>query len=101
MIRERELLVIKDTPSRTTPGAGVKLRVVQWISSDGISTTVEKRGYYTKDGVIMPGKSPQGLTYEDVVALVNMWKPFLKMLKTPPPVPAQDPQRRGDDPVPF
>lgn len=103
MARELELLVLYEVPSRNTPGAGVRFVIVQRVNSDGVSTVLEKRGYYTADGHRMPGRI-QALDYNDVVALVNNWKKAITLLKTPPAVPPPDPRSPRRDPdseVPF
>ncbi len=105
MSRELELLLISDTPSRNTRGAGVKIRVVQRIDNDGIVTGIEKRGYYTAAGVLQLGKPGPVILYKDLEAIVLNWKKVVSLLKTPPPVPLPKPAapKPPEDikPVPF
>jgi hypothetical protein len=84
------LLMIADFPSRTAPGCGKCIRVVQWVGDRGVSVKLEKVGYFVKDGMTLMGKR-EGFTLEDLTYFYKKWKEIIQIMKNPPappPLPA-------------
>jgi hypothetical protein len=100
------LLEIKRYPSKKDAGqSGSVLRVMQWVfEGNKQAITLEKRGYYTKDGIMRQGKAA-GLNIKDMEALQPIWKTVVLMMKNPPAIPAQPKGRKmAEEPleeVPF
>ncbi len=123
MPRYFELLLVRSMPSDNDAGAGVKIVVCEWAydfaykpsmakkgyhaGSDGkaFSVKLEKRGYYTAAGKVMPGKA-EGLTLDDLAFLHPKWKEMIALMKNPPkppaaPATASKPQDDVIEEVPF
>lgn len=96
-VRGIELLVIKDYPSKKESGAGVKIRVVQWVYDNGSSVKLERRGYFTKEGRVLTGKA-EGLGWSDLEHIRPRWKEIVHLMTNPPEVkPIDKPKARQED----
>ena len=71
-IKSRELLIITDTSSRNKPGAGYKMRVVQYYK-DGknISVKLESGEYWAGDDGVTRFKA-KGLSPRDIKELLKV-----------------------------
>jgi hypothetical protein len=118
-IRSAELMVIKSVKSSKEEGSGVSIRVVQWIydfafkpgmelkgyhaGPDGkaFSVKLEKRAYFTKNGMVMVGKA-EGFTLGDLAFLHPKWKEMIQLMKNPPmpkPKPAPAAAAKPEDAI--
>jgi hypothetical protein len=84
LYEEQELLVVRDTPSENSNGAGTRARLVRWRVDGHLGRVkFERRPYFTKNGEQRYG-AMQGLELEDFQAAKGKWAEVLAIYRTPP-----------------
>lgn len=86
----REIFVVSDTPSRNNPGAGWKIRLVQWIKEGkSVSVKLEVGEYWKDKETGEPRFKTKGLTLKDFSTISGKWKEIKPLFDNPPAVPAE------------
>ena len=86
-MRHVELLIIQNSPSENTPGAGKRLVVIQWIKDDK-STGVHlcKLNYWKDEASGEERFKLKGLGLDDLKACNPKWAQIAELMKNPPKV---------------
>ncbi len=85
-----ELLVVSKRESRNKPGAGWKIRVVQYVKDNkGVSTKLEGGEYFPDQESKQERFKCKGLTAKDLDGPIReKWPQIMALLRNPPPIPA-------------
>lgn len=109
-LKSRELRVITSNASRDKAGAGFKFRVTQYYrpasgdkAAQNISVKLESGEYWTGDDGIVRFKA-KGLTLRDLEELEKIdattgkavYLTVKSLMKSPPPIPADEPEQGPD-----